>query len=217
MRRETKNLPMRFRDGRLAPADSCKSGPAIPAVRSKRGIAEAGCQPRPDFLLAQIMGHRRHQLVEDVRVNLIERVVIQAGKIIAVRKLRGTFSIRAGTVEEFYHRPQHSRRRAPGSLEVSTLRTGSTYRVIHSFPSCPHTQNATRPPSRTRDARLAKPAVGSGRWCKTPTENAKSNTGRTGGFSRSPITTWALGNRRVCANATNALSPRSNETIALAP
>src|SRR6266446_7133618 len=111
MRRETKNSPMRFRDGRLAPADGCKSGPAIPAVRSKRGIPETRCQPRPDFLLAQIMGHRRHQLVEDVRVNLIERIVVQGGKIIAVRKLRGTFSIRAGTVEKFYHRPRSEERR----------------------------------------------------------------------------------------------------------
>src|SRR5256885_15385244 len=85
------------------------------------------------------------------------------------------------------------RRNGAGNLDVIALRTGSTYRVIHSFPSWPYTQKATRPPSLTREARLAKPAAGSGKWCRTPTEKAKSNTGRAGGVSKAPITTGAVG------------------------
>src|SRR5260370_17350716 len=106
-----------------------------------------------------------------------------------------------------------SRRNAAGSLEVTTLRTGSTYRVIHSFPSWPYTQNATRPPSRTRDARLAKPAVGSGRWCKTPTENAKSNTGPTGGGRPGSTHTLGFGNTAHSPPPHNHPCPPSHHAI----
>ena len=40
----------------------------------------------PDFVFAQIVGDRRDQLIENVGVNLVERIVIERCKIFSVRK-----------------------------------------------------------------------------------------------------------------------------------
>src|SRR5258708_27353217 len=102
---------MLFGNGSLGAGDGRKSRPTVPTMGAERGIPEARCQPGPDFILTQIVSHRRHQLVENVGVNLVERVVIQCGKIIAVRKFRGTFSISSRTVEKFYDCPECGGRR----------------------------------------------------------------------------------------------------------
>src|SRR5260370_31611775 len=75
-------------NGCLASANGRKPRPAVPAVRTERGIPEARCQPWPDFLPTQIEGHRADQVVANLGVNLVKRVVIQRGKIISVRKFR---------------------------------------------------------------------------------------------------------------------------------
>src|SRR6267378_4072579 len=95
-----------FGNGCLGAADGRKSRPTVSAMGAERGIPEPRSQPGPDFIFTQIVSHRRHQLVENVGVNFIERVVIQRGKIIAVRKPGGTFSIGSRAVEKFYDRPK---------------------------------------------------------------------------------------------------------------
>src|SRR6266513_507518 len=73
---------------------------------AERGIPEARCQPGPDFILAQIISHRSHQLIENVSVNFVEWIVIQCGKIIAVRKFGRAFPVSPRTVEDFYDGPK---------------------------------------------------------------------------------------------------------------
>src|ERR1700687_2085550 len=106
---------MLFGNGSLGAADGRKSRPAVSAMGAERGIPEARCQPGPDFILSQVISHRRHELIENVGVNLIERIVIQCREIIAVRKFRGTFSISSRTVEKFYDGPKGGSRRYRGN------------------------------------------------------------------------------------------------------
>src|ERR1700674_2992991 len=105
---------MLFGNGCLGAADGSKSRPTVPAMGAERGIPKARREPGPDFILTQIVSHRRHQLVENVGVDFVERVVIQRGKIIAVRKFRGTFSISSRTVEKFYDGPRYGSGRNGG-------------------------------------------------------------------------------------------------------
>ena len=85
---------MLFGNGGFDAADGRKPRPTVSAMGAKRGIPEARCQPGPDFIFTQVISHRRHELIENVGVNLIERVVIKRSEIIAVRKSRGAFTIR---------------------------------------------------------------------------------------------------------------------------
>src|SRR5438132_10482630 len=93
-------------NGCFASAYSRKPRPTVSTMRAQQGIAESRCQPGPDFVFAQIVSHRRDQLIENVGVNLVERVAIERGKIISVRKFRWTFSIRSRAVEKFYDCPK---------------------------------------------------------------------------------------------------------------
>src|ERR1700687_3617785 len=98
---------MLFGNGCLGAAEGRRPRPAVRAMGAESDIPKARRQPGSDFILTQIVSHRRHQLIENVGVNFVERVVIQRGKIIAVRKFRGTFSIRSRTVEKFYDGPKY--------------------------------------------------------------------------------------------------------------
>src|SRR2546430_195633 len=101
----------------LASAHSRKPCPTVSTMRAQQGIAESRCQPGPDFVFAQIVSHRRDQLIENVGVNLVERVAIERGKIISVRKFRWTFSIRSRAVEKFYDCPKRGCRRNCGDAQ----------------------------------------------------------------------------------------------------
>src|SRR5438309_929951 len=102
---------MLFGSGSSGAADGSKSRPTVPAMGAERGIPKARCQPGPNFILAQIVSHRRHQLIENVGVNFVEWIVIQCGKIITVRKFQGAFSISSGAIEKFYYGPERGGRR----------------------------------------------------------------------------------------------------------
>src|SRR5258707_14071374 len=96
-RGEPANLNIRtlFGNGCLGAADGRNSRPTVSAMRAECGVPEARRQPGPDFILTQIASYRRHQLVENVGGNFVERVGIQRGKIIAVSKFGGTCSVNA--------------------------------------------------------------------------------------------------------------------------
>src|SRR2546421_10704562 len=77
----------------LASAHGRKPRPTVSAMRAQQGIAESRCQPGPNFVFAQIVSDRRDELIEDIGMDLVERVVIERSKIISVRKFRRAFSI----------------------------------------------------------------------------------------------------------------------------
>src|SRR6202045_3774900 len=106
---------MLFGNGSFGAADDRKPCPTVPAMGAERGIPEARCQPGPDFILTQVISNRRHELIENVGVNLIEWVVIQRSEIIAVRKFRGAFTIRTRAIEKFYDGPKRHGRRNGGN------------------------------------------------------------------------------------------------------
>src|SRR6266850_3371785 len=110
---------MLFWSGSVGAADGRKSRPTVPAMGAERGIPKARCQPGPNFILAQVISHRRHQLIENVGVNFVEWVVIQCRKIITVRKFRGTLSIGSGAIEKFYYGPECGGRRNGGDPQKS--------------------------------------------------------------------------------------------------
>src|SRR5207247_2476131 len=78
----------------------------VAAMRTQQGVPESRCQPGANLVFAQVVSDRCDQLVENIRVNFVERVVIENGKIISIRKLGGTFSVGVGTIEKFYNRPK---------------------------------------------------------------------------------------------------------------
>src|SRR5258708_14761287 len=94
-------------NGCFASTNGRKARPTVSTMRAEHSILEARCQPGPDFLFAQVVGHWRDQLVENVGVYFVERIVIQRGKIIPVRKFRWTFSIGPRAVEKFYETPKY--------------------------------------------------------------------------------------------------------------
>src|SRR6266576_5389396 len=104
-----------FSNGSFGAADGCKSRPTVSAMGAERGVPKARCQPGSDFSFSQVISHRRHELIENVGVNLIERVVIKRSEIIAVRKFRGAFTIRTRAVEKFYDGPKRGRWRNRGN------------------------------------------------------------------------------------------------------
>src|SRR5437879_695297 len=98
----------------FASADGCKPRPTVSAMRAQQGIAESRCQPGPDFVFTQVVSHRCDQLIENVGMYFVERIVIQSGKIIPVRKFRWPFSVGARAIEKFYDGPERGSRRNCG-------------------------------------------------------------------------------------------------------
>src|SRR5258708_32851338 len=62
-----------------------KSGPGwhrASTMRAEHSILEARCQPGPDFLFAQVVGHGRGQLLRNLGGYFVERLGNRPGKII---------------------------------------------------------------------------------------------------------------------------------------
>src|SRR5947208_16907330 len=84
----------------FASADGCKPRPTVSAMRAQQGIAESRCQPGPDFVFTQVVSHRCDQLIENVGMYFVARIVIHSGTIITVRKFRCPFSVGLGALDQ---------------------------------------------------------------------------------------------------------------------
>ena len=101
-------------NGCFVSANGRKPRPTVSAMRAQQGIPKARRHPGPDFLFAQIVSDRCDELVENVGMYFVERIVILRGEIIPVRKFRWPFSVGAWAIEKFYERPERGSRRNCG-------------------------------------------------------------------------------------------------------
>src|SRR5690242_16258663 len=63
-------------NGCFASAYGRKPCPTVSPMRTQHGIPESRRQPGPDFVFTQIVGHGRDELVENVGMYFVERIVI---------------------------------------------------------------------------------------------------------------------------------------------